>query len=148
MSFNLEETVSLDEASNNMITDEGKDVNGEEKRLDVGDFHTDHTVPLGWSYKGVLASGKHFQLKCPLGNIYRSRADAFAKMYSSGKYSTKEIELIKDSLKYEGWEENETIPNGWRIKRDKNSSIFLLEQGGKRFLSSTKVCQKVQKILF
>ena len=66
-------------------------------------------------------------------------------MYSSGKYSTKEIELIKDSLKYEGWEENETIPNGWRIKRDKNSSIFLLEQGGKRFLSSTKAYTFVKK---
>ena len=114
MAFALEETVSLDEASINMTND---DVRKEGTLSGKEDFKTDHTVPLGWSYNGVLAARQFFRLKCPLGNIYRSRADALGKMYSSGKYSKEEIEMIKDSLKYEGWEENETIPKGWRIKR-------------------------------
>ena len=103
MSFNLEEIVSLDEASNTMINN---DDNREETHLNKEVFRTDQSVPPGWSYKGVIASRKNFSLKCSVGYIYRSRADALAKMYSSGKYSKEEIEMIKDSLKYEGWEEN------------------------------------------
>ena len=57
-------------------------------------------------------------------------------MYSSGKYSKEEIEMIKDSLKYEGWEENETIPKGWRSKRGQAGNQQYLEQGGKKFRSA------------
>ena len=132
MSFDLEEIVSLDEASINMTSEDVKE-----------DFKTDHTVPPGWSFRGVIASRKVFRLKCPLGNIYRSRADALGKMYSSGKYSKEEVEMIKECLKYEGWEENETTPKGWRIKRV-NHSIYLLEQGGKKFKSSLKALEFVK----
>ena len=105
MSFELEETVSSQEASNicfDAFDNANEDIMGEETRID-NQFKTDFTVPAGWSFKGVLASGKHFHLKCPKGTIYRSRADAFGKMYSSGKYSQEETELLKDCLKYEGW---------------------------------------------
>ena len=141
MAFALEETVSLDEASIDMTT---YDIRKEEANFGNEDFKADHTVPPGWTYKGVIASGRHFHLKCPLGNIYRSRADAFSKMYSSGKYSREEVEMIKESLKYEGWEENETIPKGWRIKRDKHYSIYLFEQGGKKFKSALKALRFVK----
>ena len=76
MSFDLEEIVSLDEASINMTDD---DVKKEETLFDKEDFQTDHTVPPGWSFKGVIASRKYFRLKCPLGNIYASRTHALGK---------------------------------------------------------------------
>ena len=142
MSFNLEDIVSLDEASNTMIHN---DDCRKETRLEKEDFRTDQSVPPGWSYKGVIASRKNFSLKCPLGNIYRSRADALTKMYSSGKYSKEEIQMIKDCLKYKGWEENENIPKGWRIKRVGHYSVFYLEQGGKKFKSAVKAFKFVKK---
>ena len=147
MALELEETVSSQEASNicyDAFDYANEYINEEESKID-DQFKTDYTVPAGWNFKGVLASGKHFHLKCPKGTIYRSRADAFGKMYSSGKYSKKETELLKDCLKYEGWEDNDTIPNGWKIKRGKDNSISLLEQGGKKFLSAVKAYEFVKK---
>ena len=128
MSLELEETVSTQETlridsyayGNTILV--GQDINEEETktRFDHDQFKTDFTVPAGWRFKGNLGSGGNFLLKCPKGSIYRSRADAFEKMYSSGKYSQEEIEALKHCLKYEGWQDNDTIPKGWKIRRGKN----------------------------
>ena len=120
-----------------------EDINEEGTKTDDDQYKTDSTVPVGWIYKGVLGSGKNFLLKCPQGNIYRSRADAFEKMYSSGQYSQEETETLKHCLKYEGWEDNDDIPRGWKIKRGKH--IHLLEQGGKKFRSALKAYEFVKK---
>ena len=152
MSVELEETVSVHESSdtrsdafdNDILIAE--DINEEETKIDDDQYKTDATVPAGWIYKGLLASGKTFFLKCTKGNIYRSRADAFEKMCTSGKYSQEETETLKHCLKYEGWEDNDDIPRGWKIKRGpKKYSIQLLEQGGKKFLSALKAYEFVKK---
>ena len=154
MSLELEETVSPQEtlsmgfyASGN-ATMVKQDINEEETKNDQDQFKSDFTVPAGWSFKGILGSGKNFLLKCPMGSIYRSRADAYEKMYSSGKYSQEEIEALKHCLKYERWKDTDTIPKGWIIKRRKKHSIHLIEQGGKKFLSALKAYEKASQILF
>ena len=109
-------------------------------------FISDHTVPSGWRYKGTLASRKRFTLQCPGGNQYRSRSDAFEKMIISGRYSDHDILAMQSSLKYEGWEDTEALPEGWKIKRrfESKSSILVMEQGGRKFNSAMKALEFVQ----
>ena len=64
-------------------------------------FRSDPTVPLGWSFKGTLASRKRFTLQCPQGYQYRSRSDAFEKMIISGRYSDHDILAMKSCLERE-----------------------------------------------
>ena len=69
-------------------------------------------------------------------------------MYSSGKYSQEEIEALKHCLKYEGWQDNDTIPKGWKIRRGKKRSIHLLEQGGKNFCRRSKHTSLLKDITY
>ena len=101
-------------------------------------FISDASVPLGWSYKGE--GGKAF-IKSPTGETYRSRRQAFEEMVGAGtKFSVQEILDMRTCLRFEGWDENDQIPQGWMIKRKadgkgRGKAIFLMEQGGKSFRS-------------
>ena len=105
------------------------------------EYKTDLTVPPGWSGKG---GGKTFFLRSPSGETFRSRRAAFEDMIISGKYQDAEIEAMRDSLIYEGWEDSTDIPDGWKIKK-RNQGIFLMEQGGRMLESSVKAHAFIQK---
>ena len=110
------------------------------------EFQTDSTVPPGWSYRGELAEGKHFQLRSPNGQTYPSRATAIPRMILSGSYSLEEISKMKQCLQYEGWKDREDIPDGWKIKRRPNKrGYYFLEQGGKRLRSAKQALVFVLK---
>ena len=103
-------------------------------------YITDHTVPFGWSYKG---EGSLFSIKSPTGTSFRSRRQAFEAMVVSGKHSFGEINNMKQCLQYEGWQENDRLPDGWRIKIMLKAYWFM-EQGGRRFQSITEAVRFVQ----
>ena len=102
---------------------------------------TDQTIPNGWSMRG---EGKGAVLRSPTGLTYRSRRNAFEEMLISGKYSDEEIEAMKGCLIHEGWEDREDIPSRWKIKK-KGYGIFLMEQGGRIFSSTTKAIEFLRK---
>ena len=114
------------------------------QNLPETDFITDHTVPDGWSYKGV---GGSLRIYSPDGSMFQSRRQLFEGMIASGKHSFEEINNIKYYLQFEGWEESDKIPFGWRIKirqGQTSRNILLMEQGGKRFGSVSEAVKFVR----
>ena len=98
-------------------------------------FISDHSVPSGWSFGGSFLTDS-FIIKSPTGAAYKSRRDALEDMIVSGMYSYQDVMVMKECLKYEGWEESEDVPDGWMIHRSMAApGVVLMEQGGKVFLS-------------
>ena len=109
------------------------------------DYITDHTVPIGWSYKGV---GGSLRIRSPEGSDFRSRRQALEAMIVSGRHSFEEINTMKYFLQFEGWQESDKIPFGWRLKihqSPKSRNILLMEQGGKKFCSVSEAVKFVYK---
>ena len=77
-----------------------------------------------------------------------SRRQMFETMIESGKHSFAEINKMKHYLQFEGWQESDKIPVGWRIKiiQGKSSRTYfhLIEQGERRF-RSVKFVQTYRK---
>lgn len=140
MSLELEEAVSF-RNQNHFAEENANILSTESQHLDM--FLSDHTVPPGWRFKGTLASRKRFTLQCPNGNQYRSRSDAFEKMIISRRYSDNDISAMESCLKYEGWEDTEALPEGWKLKRrfESKSSTLVMEQGGRKFNSAIKALE-------
>ena len=128
-----DDNFTLSEEETSSVVDEGSE-----------EFKMDHTVPPGWSYiPGWRRNNQKF--KCPKGYIYRSRAAAFEKMISKKEYSIQDKMAMKQLLKYEGWEDSEHIPVGWKIKKYKNHTVkIFMEQGGRRFNSASKALKFVK----
>ena len=114
------------------------------QNLPESDFITDHTVPVGWSYKGV---GGSLRIYSPDGSMFQSRRQLFEAMIASGKHSFEEINNMKYYLQFEGWQESDKIPVGWRTKNIQEKSsrryFLLIEQVGR----SCKICSNILKIL-
>ena len=114
------------------------------KNVPESDFITDHTVPVGWSYKRV---GGSLTIYSPDGLMFKSRRQIFEAMIASGKHSFEDINNMKYYLQFEGWQESDKIPFGWRIKirqGQKSRYIFLMEQGGKRFESVSEAVRFIR----
>ena len=114
------------------------------KNVPESDFITDHTVPVGWSYKRV---GGSLTIYSPDGLMFKSRRQIFEAMIASGKHSFEDINNMKYYLQFEGWQESDKIPFGWRIKikqGKKFREIFLMEQGGKRFGSVSEAVRFIR----
>ena len=107
------------------------------------DWVIDSTVPFGWSYKG---EGFAASIKAPNGKLYPSRRLAFADMLNSGKYSVKDIVMMKSTLVHEGWKSDVRIPKGWMLrKRLRSNGYRFIGQGGELFKSTIEALKFVEK---
>jgi len=87
----------------------------------------DPTVPKGWKSRHV--DGKDVtMLQSPEGVVYWSRRAALKELLKGDiEAHSEEIEFIKNSLIYDGWNVYEALPKGWMYKRKDTRSMYLTE---------------------
>merc|ERR1719369_2770702 len=90
---------------------------------------TDSTVPQGWKLKLSQCSAgvqQKVQILAPDGSSFLCRRSALQHMVREG-FSDEEIEEMRNCLKHEGWEEDNLLPRGWRVRKSENTSNGVLD---------------------
>ena len=89
----------------------------------------DKSLPEGW--KSRKTGTKQFFLS-PDGQMVSSRKAGLRHLVKEDADS-KDIEVMRDFLRYEGWKKSSSLPKNWFIRKSKNashgSSCFLTELG-------------------
>jgi len=89
----------------------------------------DSTVPQGWKLKlSQCSTGaqQKVQILAPDGSSFLCRRSALQHMVREG-FSDEEIEEMRNCLKHEGWEEDNLLPRGWRVRKSENTSNGVLD---------------------
>ena len=88
----------------------------------------DKSVPEGW--KSRRTGAKQFFLS-PDGQMVSSRKAGLRHLVKEGA-DLKDIEAMRDFLRYEGWKKSSNLPKNWFVRKSKkghSSSCFLTELG-------------------
>ena len=89
----------------------------------------DKSLPEGW--KSRQSGAKQFFLS-PDGQMLSSRKAGLRHLVKE-RANTKDIEAMRDFLRYEGWKKSSNLPKNWLIRKTKkssnSSSCFLTELG-------------------
>ena len=95
---------------------------------DDDDWKIDESLPEDWLIKEiVLADRKIFRVKSYDGNIFDSVMSAFAAMVQQPHlYSSAVLNKVKIKLREEGFEENNNLPEGWMIIKNRGDNLFEL----------------------
>ena len=100
----------------------------------------DTSLPRGW----CLVNSN--MVRSPSGQNFKSKRHALMDMINSGKCTVADINMMRSSMKEEGWQESDKIPRGWMMKNGrKNHGPQLLGVGGELFLSTKKAAEFVEK---
>merc|ERR1740129_1625372 len=107
----------------NALVDEGR------KRIRLEKYgakqgpQSDATIPSSFKMK-VLNNGpqQKIQLFAPDGTSFFCRRSALQHMIKEG-YSVMEVEEMRNCLRFEGWEEDTLLPNGWRLRKRPGSCL-------------------------
>ena len=78
------------------------------------DWIEDETVPSGWKRRIIGASGREYILR-PDGKQFMTRCIALQHMVEEN-YSMVEIKAMRSKLCFEGWNEDNCLPEGWLYK--------------------------------
>ena len=89
----------------------------------------DKSLPEGW--KSRQTGAKQFFLS-PDGQMVSSRKAGLRLLVKEGA-DGKDIEVMRDFLRYEGWKKNSNLPKNWLMRKSKKdshgSTCFLTDQG-------------------
>ena len=106
----------------------------------------DKTVPKGWmirSFKGGRNGNiDAFHVLSPEGQHFQSRRSALKSMIEK-KYSEDEIDAMRQCLKFDGWLEDEALPNNWFYKPDKSCTNFFLDDLGNFYRYGLQALKKI-----
>ena len=94
-----------------------------------GDWEEGHeSVPRGWKIRRSSKNKNQYEILSKENICFKSRLAALQFMnhdFSSGIFEHIELLELREKLKYEGWDEQESLPAGWKINRTKTNSMFL-----------------------
>ena len=94
-----------------------------------GSAKADTTVPDGWRLKASATApgaAPKVQIIAPDGSSFMCRRSALQHMVKE-MYSEEEKEEMRGCLKHEGWEEDNLLPNGWRMRKAENTTNGMLD---------------------
>ena len=103
-------------------------------------WKSDETLyPSGWMFGTENSKRALVSFKSPEGSFFKSSTKALRFMIES-KYPESEIVKMRRAMQQEGWEENDSLPEGWLFRKKKNGmrqmrNEFCDSQG--RFLRSS-----------
>jgi len=93
---------------------------------DEGSWRFDDHLPNNWKIKEIsLSDRKMYRVKSPNNEIYDSILEAYNAMIEL-KINHSDLVKVMTKLKEEGFEENENLPSGWMIIRNRGDNLFEL----------------------
>merc|ERR550519_742400 len=111
----------------------------------------DDTVPKGWKTRVYEGKRTVKFFLAPDGTQFPCRRAGLQHMISQ-KYHQVEIEVMRVMLKFEGWEETELLPSGWKFRRTEgtskgvyNSECCFLSKEGKMFHSTKAAIEHMKE---
>ena len=95
---------------------------------DPGDWQTDDCLPADWRIKEIILKDKKiFRVKGPDDQIFDSVMAAFVEMVQRPNlYSSSVLSKVKIKLREEGFENNDRLPEGWMIIKNRGDNLFEL----------------------
>ena len=92
----------------------GREVTARKIRLPSSpNFESDITVPSDW--KTTMLNDGRTILLSPRGETLKSRKAAL-KYMTENNSTQEEIQSMSSFLRFEGWKDNQNLPNGWKYK--------------------------------
>ena len=100
------------------------------------------TLPNGWKMKSVEGGASRFI--APDKTSFTSRAQALAFMVAN-KHQTTDIEMMRQELKQEGWEESSLLPDGWKLQKlECDTDLIFISREGEIFDSLDAAVEEVE----
>ena len=100
------------------------------------------TLPTGWRLK--LVDGSITRIYAPDRSIFESRAQALSHMVANG-FEASEIETMRRELKHEGWEDNQLLPQGWKMQKlECDTDLIFMSMSGEMFDSLDAAVEEVE----
>ena len=86
------------------------------------------SLPPGWKLREMKAGGKSLQyIMSPQAKIFPCRRLALRHLLGAvGR--EKEVEMMREKLEHEGWQQSDHLPDGWRYKQGSAQSVELLTE--------------------
>ena len=94
-------------------------------------WNQDSTVPDGWLTREVKGKVRKLFLLSPDGEQFCNRRSALQFMIRSSNYSEEDLQIMRDSMREEDWEEHSDLPKGWlvRITRRNVKEVLFTREG-------------------
>ena len=95
---------------------------------DPDDWQRDDCLPGDWRIKEIILKDKKlFRVKGPDDQIFDSVMAAFVEMVQQPNlYSSSVLNKVKMKLREEGFENNDRLPEGWMIIKNRGDNLFEL----------------------
>lgn len=90
---------------------------------------TDSTLPPGWRFREVEGKRPRRSYLSPEGQQVASRMAALQHLLEEG-VPGEEVEAMRNTLKHEGWQQSNHLPQNWFYKPNKWHFDILSEEGG------------------
>ena len=87
--------------------------------------NNDDTIPKGWKSR---TDGKSKYLLSPDGIECGNRREAIRHMVSS-QFDEGQIEEMRSFLVLDGWQDNENLPSGWKMKIKHHNNLVISKEG-------------------
>ena len=111
-----------------------------------GEGTEDNSFPKGWKFKNVVNGRfKYTWIVSPDGVTVKGRRSALRFM-NVNKYPEKDISIMVNGMKLEGWKTDENLPQNWLFKARGGSSKFC-SPDGKVFESKEKLFKYFKTIM-
>ena len=84
-------------------------------------------LPDGWKI-AVTKHKNNSEVKrymSPDGELLGNLPKALKHILLSGSATDEQMEILKDGLEYDGWSKDTQLPEGWRVKREKDIETYL-----------------------
>ena len=90
----------------------------------------DTSLPVGWRSRVAEGSTDRQFFLSPSNQQFTQRSAILKHMIERGNYSEMDLDLARQGLGLQGWEQHQALPPGWRFKRrgqfSKGSDTILL----------------------
>ena len=105
-------------------------------------------MPKGWKYKN-MSLGKERTFKVfltPSGDKVKGKKLALRYVIENG-YSQGDITLVRNSLREDGWQGSEKLPDGWlwKLEGNKRKNRIFIDPSGTFFPNKEKATTHLKK---